>query len=136
MFNAPGGGRPRQAGIRRRLPLTAVPGADRWVVFEWQRTRRGKQPYFPAPGDGSPLSFAALWERWDKDGASLESFTIITTVASPELSDIHHRQPAIVDPACFADWFDPASSATRLLSLVREPHTGPYERRIVSRRVN
>ena len=80
-------------------------------------TRCGKHPYFPASGTDhrcrSPLC-GALGQGWS---ASLESFTIITTAASPELSDIHHRQPAIVDPTCFADWLDPASRATLLLDL-------------------
>ena len=29
------------------------------------KPRSGRQPYFLTPADGSPLSFAALWERWD-----------------------------------------------------------------------
>ena len=83
-----------------------------------------------------PLSIAALWERWNKGGEPLESFTIITTAASPGLADIHDRQPAIIDPDRFDDWLDPMSPAPRLLDLVREPYGGPYERRAVSTRVN
>ena len=56
------------------------------------------------------LSFAALWERWSKDGESLESFAVITMAASPALADIHHRQPAIIDSDRFDDWLDPKSS--------------------------
>ena len=119
------------AAFRSRRCL--VP-ADGW--FEWQRTERGKQPYFLAFADGSPLSFAALWERCDKGGDPLESFTIITTPAAPGLADIHHRQPAIIDPDQFDDWLDPTSPAPWLLDLVREPNGGPYERRAVSTRVN
>ena len=119
------------AAFRSRRCLVPANG---W--FEWQRTGYGKQPYFLAHAEGSPLSFAALWERWDKGGESLETFTIITTAASPELRDIHHRQPAIIDPAQFADWLDPGSPSTQLLDLVRKPYTGPFERRAVSLRVN
>ena len=64
--------------------------ANGW--FEWQRTGHGKQPYYLALADGSPLSFAAMWERWSRNGESLESFTIITTRAAPQLADIHDRQ--------------------------------------------
>ena len=111
-------------GSRRCL----VP-ADGW--FEWQRTGYGKQPYFLALEDGSPLSFAALWEHWGKGINSLESFTIITTTASPELADIHHRQPAIIGPDRFDEWLDPTSPVPRLLDLVREPYCGcdPRKRR-------
>ena len=117
------------AAFRSRRCL--VP-ADGW--FEWQRTGYGKQPYFLALGDRLPLSFAALWEHWGKGNNSLESFTIITTMASPELADIHHRQPAIIAPDCFDDWLDPTSPVPRLLDLVREPYGGPYEKRAVSTR--
>ena len=50
-----------------------------------------KQPWYIAPADGSPLSFAALWERWDRSGDGLETCTIITTEACEGLADIHHR---------------------------------------------
>ncbi len=119
------------AAFRSRRCLVPANG---W--FEWQRTGHGKQPYFLALPDELPLSFAALWERWDKDGESLESFTIITTKASPELADIHHRQPAIIDPDRFDAWLDPEAPVSRLLDLVREPRASPYERRAVSTRVN
>ena len=110
--------------------------ANGW--FEWQWTGHGKQPFFLALTDGSPLSFAALWERWSMDGESLESFAIITTAAFPALAlaDIHHRQPAIIGSDRFDDWLDPTSPVPWLLELVREPRTGPYERRPVSTRVN
>jgi putative SOS response-associated peptidase YedK len=86
--------------------------------------------------DGSPLSFAALWERWGKGQDALETFTIITTAACESLVGIHHRQPAIISPDQFADWLDPGSRPERLLDLVREPCVGPFEKRLVSTRVN
>ena len=108
--------------------------ANGW--FEWQKTGRGKQPYYLTPADGSPLSFAALWERWDPRSGPLETFTIITTPASPELEDIHHRQPAIIEPRWFSTWLDPLAPLQALLEVVREPCCGPFERRPVSSRVN
>ena len=86
--------------------------------------------------NGSPLSFAALWERWDPAGGPLETFTIITTAASPELEDIPHRQPAIIEPRWFSEWLDPMSPLPAPLEIVREPCCGPFERRPVSSGVN
>ncbi|MBC9866352.1 MAG: hypothetical protein F7B06_07885 [Opitutae bacterium] len=120
-----------RAAFRSRRCL--VP-ADGW--FEWKRAGGVKQPYFLRLAGRSPLSFAALWERWEKSGEVLESFTIITTKASAELVHIHHRQPAILDPNQFDDWLDPASPTPRLLDLVRSSHAGPFEQRVVSARVN
>ena len=120
-----------RAALRLRRCLLPVDG---W--FEWQHSGRGKQPYFLTLKDGSPLSFAALWERWEKGSGPLETFTIITTAASPGLEDIHHRQPAIIDPRWFTDWLDPRTPLPALLELAREPHDGPFQRRAVSARVN
>ena len=120
-----------RAAFRARRCLVPANG---W--FEWQRAGRGKQPWFVALADGSPVSFAALWERWDKAGDSLETFTIITTEACESLTDIHHRQPAIIPLDRVADWLDPASRPEQLLDLVRKPCAGPFEKRPVSTRVN
>ena len=90
--------------------------ANGW--FEWQGTRGTKQPWFITPADGSPLSFAALWERWDKTGDPVETFTIITTEACQSLTQIHHRQPAIIQPEDITQWLDPISPSDQLLDLV------------------
>ncbi len=108
--------------------------ADGW--FEWQHQAGRKQPYFLTAVDGAPLSFAGLWDSWDKEGHRVETFTIITTQACPALQEVHHRQPAIVRPQDFDAWLDPATPQTTLLQLVRLPHAGPFGRRAVSRRVN
>lgn len=120
-----------RAAFRARRCLVPASG---W--FEWQGARGAKQPWYITPADGSPLSFAALWERWDKSGDLLGTFTIITTEACDSLAGIHHRQPAIVQPGRFGDWLDPASPSDHLLDLVRMPLTGPFEKRPVSTRVN
>ena len=119
------------AAFRSRRCLVPANG---W--FEWRRDGRNKQPYFLALADGSLLSFAGLWERWSGPAETRETFTVITTAAASGLADIHHRQPAIVDPGRFDDWLDPSSSVTKLLDLVREPSAGPYEKRAVSTKVN
>ena len=54
----------------------------------------------------------------------------------PSLEDLHHRQPAIIDPRWFSDWLDPLAPLPALLELVREPYDGPFERRAVSTQVN
>jgi len=120
-----------RAAFRSRRCLVPASG---W--FEWQGARGARQPWYIALSDGSPLSFAALWERWDRSGDGLETFTIITTEACEGLADIHHRQPAIIHPDRFGDWLDPASSSAQLLDTVRKPYAGPFEKRPVSTRVN
>ena len=120
-----------RAAFRQRRCL--VP-ADGW--FEWARVEGGKQPYYVTLADGTPISFAGLWERWNREGELVETFTIITTEAVPELVGIHNRQPAIVAPDHHAEWLDPASPATRLLELARKPYQGWFECRPVGAAVN
>ena len=120
-----------RAAFRSRRCLVPASG---W--FEWQGPRGARQPWYIALADGSPLSFVALWERWDTSGDGLETFTLITTAACEDLADIHHRQPAIIHPDRFGDWLDPASPSGQLLDVVCKPCTGPFEKRPVSTRVN
>ena len=108
--------------------------ADGW--FEWVREGGGKSPRFLSMADESIASFAALWERWDGGDGIVESFTIITTEASPELAPVHARQPAIVDPRHFSDWLAPDAQGDVLLEIARRPHPGPYRIKPVSGSVN
>ena len=120
-----------RAAFRRRRCL--VP-ADGWL--EWRKEGSAKQPYFITSATREALSFAALWERWERDGEPIESFTILTTGASPALADVHHRQPAIIGAGDFEEWLDPGTGTERLLALARCAHDGPFDRWPVSRRVN
>jgi putative SOS response-associated peptidase YedK len=124
----------RHAFKRRRCLLPAD------GYYEWQRPdgsssdaagggRGGtaKQPYFITRGDGGPLAFAGLYERWrdpalpdDHERAWLWTATIITTSAPDDLGRIHDRMPMVIEPARWSDWLDPAfddpSGLTALLA--------------------
>ena len=108
--------------------------ANGW--FEWQGPSRAPQPYYLTFATGASISFAGVWERWETRREVIESFAILTTRASASLADIHHRQPAIVDPEWFAEWLDPSTAAPELIERLNTPHPGPYERHAVSARVN
>ena len=108
--------------------------ADGW--FEWVREGGGKSPRFLSMADGSTASFAGLWERWDGADGPIESFTIITTEASPQLVQVHARQPAVVDRQQHEEWLAPDAPKETLLDIVRNPHPGPYRIKPVSSLVN
>ena len=120
-----------RAAFRRRRCL--VP-ADGWL--EWRRDADAKQPWFIAGADAAPLSFAGLWERWERDGEPMETFTIVTTAAAPALADLHPRQPAILEPSHFDEWLSPDTPPERLRALARGAYDGPFERWPVAQRVN
>src|SRR5262249_47085174 len=63
----------REAFKRRRCLVPAN------GFYEWKKLPGGrKQPYLIQMRDGSPFSFAGLWERWKKGETRIETFTIIT----------------------------------------------------------
>jgi len=90
--------------------------ANGW--FEWRRLGSGgKRPWFIESADSFPLSFAAIWERWSQGEESVETFSILTEAACPELRHLHHRQPVVVAPERFEEW----------LATDRQPWRGDSE---------
>ena len=120
-----------RAAFKRRRCL--IP-ADGWL--EWREEETGKQPWFITRASGEPVSFAGLWERWEKGDEPIETFTILITAASTGLTAIHNRQPAILEAGDFDEWLTPGTPQDRLLALARRSHEGPFEHWPVSRRVN
>ena len=96
----------REAFKRRRC---LVPASG---YYEWKKLDgRDKQPYLIAMRDGSPFSFAGLWERWDKGGAPIETFTIITGEPNSLTAELHNRMPVILDPDDHGAWLTASDSA-------------------------
>ena len=119
------------AAFKRRRCLIPANG---W--FEWRTEGDGKQPWFMAAGDGAPLWLAGLWERWERGSEPIETFTILTTAASPRIDDILRRQPSILEAEDFGEWLAPDSTQDRLLALARRSHDGPFDHWPVSRCAN
>ena len=116
-----------RSAFRHRRCLVPADG-----FYEWRKLGATKQPYRITRADGVPFAFAGLWERWRApDGAVIDSFTIITTVANDLLRPIHDRMPVILDPADFGPWLE-AGGVERLV-----PYTdAKLEAVPVSTRVN
>ena len=120
-----------RAAFRQRRCL--VP-ADGW--FEWRKEAGAKRPWFITGTNREPVSFAGLWERWEKGEEPVETFTILTTAAAPGVIAIHDRQPSIIEADDFDEWLDPGTGTERLLALARPAYEGPFDCWPVSKRVN
>jgi putative SOS response-associated peptidase YedK len=83
------------------------------AFYEWQRpsTEKGKKtkhPFAFALKSGEPYAMAGLWERWQpKEGAALETFTILTTDPNELMEPVHNRMPVILEPRDYERWLDP-----------------------------
>jgi putative SOS response-associated peptidase YedK len=83
--------------------------ADGW--YEWRREGGAKQPFFMTSTDGSSLAFAGLWTTWrdkaDEAAEPLVSYTILTTDAIGQLTEIHERMPLLLPRESWAAWLNP-----------------------------
>ena len=147
--------------FRRRRCLVAVDG-----FYEWgpgtpspadQRpeiVRTSKQPWYIQRADGDPLVLAGLWERWvdtgsddrppgtelsvhGSSGDDLRTCAVITVQANGDLSPVHHRMPAVLEPVEWDAWLDTDDPDRHDLERLLAPAAeGTLSRHPVDRRVN
>ena len=74
--------------------------------YEWKKEAGGKTPYLISLASGLPFALAGLWETWSSKDTdeSIQSATLITTVANDFMATIHHRMPVILEPATADRW--------------------------------
>lgn len=121
----------REAFARRRC-LVPTDG-----FYEWARSGGGKIPHWLHPARGGLLSFAGVWERWERVGHEpRHTFAILTTDANDDVKAIHERMPVVIAAEDRDLWLDRASDRQALLGLLRPPPGGTLVARRVSTRVN
>lgn len=84
--------------------------------IEWKTEAQRKQGYAIRP-TGTALVFAALWDRWHRQGVEHESCTLITTAADPGFSSLHARMPVMLAGEDIELWLAPDSSQAELETL-------------------
>ena len=106
--------------------------------YEWQRTRKAKQPYCFEINEGALFAFAGIWDRWKcADGKWLKTCSILTTTPNAVTSAVHDRMPVILDPDAYDLWLDPGMKDVAAASELLEPYDARLMRGYpVSRRVN
>lgn len=123
----------REAYKRRRC---LVPASG---YYEWPHdpaNSKNKQPYLFRRADGQPLTFAGIWERWQKgDAPALETFSIVVGAATPQVEPLHDRTPIILEPGDFDVWLDP-DVGSQILTPLLAPWRGTFKIEKVSKAVN
>jgi putative SOS response-associated peptidase YedK len=105
--------------------------------YEWRREGGRKIPYWFHPVDGRVLSFAGIWEHWERPGAEpRDGFAVLTVAANDEVRAIHERMPLIVAPSDRAAWLAKDAEPALLRRIVSPAVPGLLESRRVSTRVN
>lgn len=107
----------RQA-IRTRRCIVPASG-----FFEWAATSAGKVPHYVTMRDGSPFSFAGIWESWKSpDGGTVETCSILTTAANQLMASIHDRMPVILHKGEFQLWLDRTVNDPHELQPLYQPY--------------
>jgi len=94
--------------------------------YEWQKLGKAKIPYYIRTLDQEVMGFAGLFEKWEKDGQTVFSFTIITTDSNDLLAPLHERMPVILKKKNYDDWLDPLFDDIEILQGMMKPY--PTER--------
>jgi putative SOS response-associated peptidase YedK len=105
--------------LRKRRCLVPASGFYEWKAVPGQRS---KQPFYISFKDGTPMSFAGLWERTRMpDGTTLDTCTIITTEANAVLEPVHHRMPVLLGPEAWDTWLGPEPLEPQQLAALLKP---------------
>jgi len=101
--------------------------------YEWHREGDIKTPYFISLASGEPFALAGLWENWKdrESNESLQTATLITTVANDFMQPLHHRMPVILQPETADEWLSGKNECLQG-AAERTPalHAWPVNRRV------
>ncbi|MCE9606590.1 MAG: SOS response-associated peptidase [Planctomycetia bacterium] len=91
--------------------------------YEWKQEGKVKQPYYIRMADDRPFAFAGLADHWERDDRAIDSATILTTEASPMMSEIHDRMPVILPKEAYELWLDPQFPGKEALLGILKPYS-------------
>ncbi len=86
------------------------------AYYEWTGPRGGKTMWRFTVADQALFCFAGLWDRAQTADGEVESFTLLTCAAGPDMAPFHDRQPVILRRDQRAAWLDLQSSGQELLT--------------------
>ena len=112
----------RSAFAKRRCIIPAT------GFYEWHAKKGvGKEPYFIRPADKNPMGFAGLWQVWTHPESKDRwvTTTIVTTAASKQIADIHHREPVSLQPNTFETWL--RGTPAEAQSLIKSADEGYFD---------
>lgn len=89
--------------------------------YEWMHRGRSARPFVVRVRGGALFAMAALCARRDAEDGPVDSCAIVTTAANERVALIHDRMPAILAPADYAAWLDPAPQDPVALSSLLRP---------------
>jgi putative SOS response-associated peptidase YedK len=118
-----------QAFKQRRMLLVS----SAW--FEWAKWNGKNKPgiaHTILPTEAEVFVFAGLWVAWKDPATGIweDTATMMTTPASQDFSEIHHRMPAVLQKDAWKAWLDPSTSMLEAQELLQPCPTALYQARL------
>jgi putative SOS response-associated peptidase YedK len=82
--------------------------------YEWTGEKGRKTKWLITAADQRCFCFAGLWDHAETVDGPIDSFTILTTAAGPDMQPIHDRQPVILARDRWRDWLNLSGDPTQL----------------------
>lgn len=91
-----------KSAIRHRRCIIPATG-----FYEWKREGKQKTAYFIKQREGEVIGYAGVYETYTSDnGSEIDTVCFLTTEASSDIAEIHHRMPVAISPAQADIWLD------------------------------
>ncbi|WP_245557678.1 SOS response-associated peptidase [Deinococcus peraridilitoris] len=87
--------------------------------YEWSGEPEKRQAYEIQRADGRPLVLGGLWETWIGEFGPLETFTLLACPANALVSQLHDRQPVILERSNWRAWLDPRTPERPISNLMQ-----------------
>ena len=117
----------RSETITRKPAFRSACRSRRCIVpadgfYEWARKQGEKPtPYRALRADEQPMAMAGVWQNYEVDGRVITTCAIVTTEANKTMSEIHRRQPVIIDPEDWPLWLgEDGIGAAKLMRPIAE----------------
>lgn len=86
------------------------------AFHEWSGAK-GRKTMWEITATAQPwFCFAGLWDRAETEDGPVESCTLLTSAAGPDMAGLHHRQPVILERAQWRAWLDLKADPTPLFT--------------------
>src|SRR3546814_831435 len=82
--------------FRARRCIVPASGYFEWKTEPATGKKPVKRPFYMTFQDGSPMSFAGIWNEHQIDGEQVLSVAVVTTEPNAKLAKIHDRMPVII----------------------------------------
>lgn len=105
--------------------------------YEWRKDGSQRLPYRIHARDYSLLAMAGVWDLWEKNGQSLRTFSIITTIPNNEMSQLHDRMPVLLQSDSLQQqWLAEGTELAALTALLRPANDGLLQFYRISEEIN